>query len=138
MPHLMLPFVLLMLLAAGWLVVMARLLLRLVEHEPKIYAALGRPVLRVLYWEIPDEERHARGLQAAVVRSDGEHRARRRDYTPEELRRVSNLLEFIAVGRFRMMHDAEARRLAEWLRTILALFPLGLAGFLVFATRSPV
>ncbi|MGE0483042.1 MAG: hypothetical protein AB7Q81_02785 [Gammaproteobacteria bacterium] len=138
MTHLMLPFVLLMLLAAGWLAVMARLLLRLVEHEPKIYAALGSPVLRVLHWEIPDEERHARGLQAAVVRREGEQHPRRPDYTPEELRRVSNLLEFIVGGRFRMMHDAEARRLSEWLRTILALFPLGLTAFLVFASRTPV
>lgn len=138
MSELMLPFAALMLLAAGWLVVMARLLIRLAEHEPRIYAALGHPVMRVLTWEIPSEERHARGLQAAPVPSDEQERRRRRDYSPEELRHVSNLLEFIAGGRFRMMHDAEARRLGEWLRTILALFPLGLAGFLVFATRSPV
>jgi hypothetical protein len=138
MSHLMLPFVLLLLLAAGWLVVMARLLLRLVEHEPRIYAALGRPVLRVLHWEIPDEVRHGRGLHAALVHTDEDKTPGRRDYTPEELRRVSNLLEFIAVGRFRMMRDAEARRLGEWLRTILVLFPLGLAAFLVFAARPSV
>lgn len=129
------PFAALLLLAVSWLVVMARLLLRLAAHEPRIYAALGRPVLRLLHWQIPAAHyRDSEHLQPVRVRSGREER--RTDYTPDELRGVSNLLEFVLGGRFHMLRDARARDLAAWLRNILALFPLGLVGFALYATRT--
>jgi len=133
MTEFVLPFTLLLVLAASWLVVMGRLLVCLSTREPEIYARLGRPVLRVLFWNIPAEARGGDRMPVVVRSDEREERAR---YRPEQLRRVTNLLEFIAGGRFQMLHDAECRRLGDTLRTILMLFPLGLAGF-VMATLRP-
>lgn len=133
MTELVLPFTLLLVLAACWLVVMGRLLVCLSAREPEIYARLGHPVLRVLFWNIPAEARDGGRMPVAVRNDEREDRAR---YRPEQLRRVTNLLEFIAGGRFQMLHDAECRRLGDALRTILMLFPLGLVGF-VMATLRP-
>lgn len=134
MNEVLLPFALLMGLAASWLVHLARLLERLSTFEPSIYRALGRPVLRLLFWEVP-AARHERAEQLQPVVVETDERRREPDYPLEELRRISNLLEFIAGGRFRMMRDAEARLLGERLRVILALFPLGLIGFVIAAAR---
>ncbi|MEQ8661805.1 MAG: hypothetical protein RLW62_13405 [Gammaproteobacteria bacterium] len=133
MTDMLLPTTLLLVLAASWLAVMARLLVCLSQREPEIYARLGRPVMRVLFWDIPAAARDVDGLPLPVRSRDDGQRAR---YRPEELRRVTNLLEFIAGGRFQMLHDSECRRLGDALRAILMLFPLGLAA-LVMTTLRP-
>ncbi|MEQ8231272.1 MAG: hypothetical protein RLW61_03820 [Gammaproteobacteria bacterium] len=129
----LLPYALLLVLAASWLAVMARLLVCLAAREPEIYGRLGRPVMRLLFWDIPAAARDTDRLPIAVRSDESENRAR---YKPEQLRHVTNLLEFIAGGRFQMLHDSECRRLGDALRTILMLFPLGLAA-LVMTTLRP-
>ena len=131
MTHL-LPYALLLVLAASWLAVMARLLVCLAAREPEIYARLGRPVMRVLFWSIPAGAHGSDRMPVPVRSGEAEQRAR---YRPEELRRVTNLLEFIAVGRFQMLRDAECRRLGDALRIILTVFPLGLAATVLSALR---
>ncbi|MBI1396761.1 MAG: hypothetical protein GC151_12330 [Betaproteobacteria bacterium] len=39
--------------AALWLVCLARFLTRLHERDPAVYASLGRPVMRWLWWTAP-------------------------------------------------------------------------------------
>jgi hypothetical protein len=51
--HLLLVFACGWLLACLWLVLMGRLLTQLSRNEPAAYAALGKPVMRWLWWRWP-------------------------------------------------------------------------------------
>jgi len=123
----LLPFVLLLALAGGWTVIMARLLQRLALYEPRAYAALGSPVMRGWWWQVPRGLREEDPVRRAP--------ASRPVGAPGFGAPGNTLLAFVAAGRHRALRDAECRRLGDYLRTILALFPLGLLGFAVLTLQ---
>ncbi|MEX2479580.1 MAG: hypothetical protein WD928_01850 [Gammaproteobacteria bacterium] len=132
------PFTFLVVVALGWLVTLARLLTRLATYEPRTYAALGRPVLRLWLWQIP--------VLAASVESKPEANSTRRPqdaerhsgYLPRNPGANGTLLGFVAGGRHRTLRDSECRLLGDRLRALLFTFPAGLAGYVIYLGRMPL
>lgn len=130
------PFTFLVVAALIWLVTLARLLIRLATYEPRAYAALGRPVLRLWLWQIPALATSAESEVNAARRPQDEEP--RSSYLPRDPGANGTLLGFVASGRYRTLHDGECRLLGDRLRALLFAFPTGLAGYVIYLGRMPL
>ena len=114
-----------MLFAGLWLVTMARFLARFARSEPAAYESLGRPVMRLLMWNIPGDP-GADAPQRVVIGAGGIDA--QTYYTPEQVRATFNLVGWIVRGGYGTLSDPLCRRLGALLRVLALVFPLILLG----------
>ena len=124
------------LLAMLWLVLIARLLRRLVEHDQALYALLGKPVMRLPGGTFPG--RHS-GTGGTFVSLSGLSQGQvdlRVHYGLDELLAAARLWAWIVFSRPRPSTDRHARRLQRQLRLcgggcllgLVALFWMAIQG----------
>lgn len=132
---LLLLFGLTWLLAALWLALVARLLQQLHRHDPEAYAALGRPVVRWLWWCWPTP----RDGQPPFVSLTGLTQRRltlTTLYGPAEIGSMLRLLRWVLRDRPRLNVSLASRRLQAQLRLCALGFGLGFAGVLMLAVGA--
>lgn len=118
------------LLAALWLVLMARLLNQLLRSEPEVYAALGCPVMRWLWWRWPVSAPgsgprlflQARGrLDVSTL------------YSLDEVGSIARVALWIVLNRPNLVVSRATRRQQQRLRACAIGFMLCLLGVVVLA-----
>lgn len=116
------------LLAALWLVLMARLLNQLFRADPAAYAALGHPVMRWLWWSWPTPERGVAprlfvqvngSLQLSTI------------YSLDGLASMSRVAIWIALNRPQLVVNRATKRQQRRLRACGIVFLLCLLGIVL-------
>lgn len=106
--------------AALWLVCMARFLSRLHSDAPAVYDALGRPVMRYLWWTVPSSR--APAGHGVLVQAASGRLSLGTGYTPGEIRATGRLLAFVLRGDAARLDDPSLRRLGVALRVLFVSF----------------
>jgi len=118
------------LLGALWLVLMARLLNQLFCADPAAYAALGRPVMRWLWWSWPTPER---GLAPRLfVQVNGSLQLSTM-YSRDELASMSRVAIWIALNRPKLVVNRATKRQQRRLRACGIGFLLSFLGIVLLA-----
>ena len=118
------------LLAALWLVLMARLLNQLFRHDPGAYEALGRPQMRLLWWSWPTPERGSAPRLFLKAKGSVELSTL---YSINELASLSRLAIWIALNRPKLELARAAKRQQRQLRVCGLGFLLCLCGVVLLA-----
>jgi hypothetical protein len=120
------------LMALLWLVLLTRLLQRLAQRDPAAYAALGRPVMRWLWWSWPNARE---GLPPFLSLTGLLQRrvALQTRYAPAEVGSMLRLVRWILCNSPRLTVSRRAQRLQVQLRLCVLVFALGLVGVVVLA-----
>jgi hypothetical protein len=128
------PFLLLVacgwLLAVLWLVLMARLLNQLFRADPAAYAALGRPVMRWLWWSWPTPER---GLAPRLFAQANGSLQLSTVYSLDEVASISRLAIWIALNRPNLAVTRVTKRQQRRLRACGVGFLLCFLGVVLVA-----
>lgn len=122
------------LMAALWLALMGRLLNQLARFDSEAYSALGRPVMRWLWWSWPTPPPQPGlppflSLTALAQRRLELHTL----YTPAEIKSTLRLGRWIVSNRPRLRLSPGSKRLQRTLRVIGLVFVLGFAGVVLLA-----
>ena len=124
------------LLALLWLALITRLLKRLSRDQPALYAQLGQPVMRWLWWSWPDQRQ---GLAPRLALSDLP-RGRvslQTVHAPQEVGALARLLLLIVLKPRRVQSlDPACRRLINLLRLCAVGFCGALAGVMLVVIRQ--
>jgi hypothetical protein len=118
------------LLAALWLVLMARLLNQLFRHDPAAYEALGCPQMRWLWWSWPTPERGS--APRLFLKANGSIELSTL-YSIDELASLSRLAIWIALNRPKLALARATKRQQRQLRACGIGFLLCLGGVFLFA-----
>ena len=123
-------------LALLWLVLMLRLHRRLLEADPELYALLGRPVMRWLWWSAPEPS--PGGVPpllklAALAQGSLELETMS---SPAEIRSKLKLLHWIVRSRPRPSLDTRCRRLQRQLRLCGIGFGIGCCLVVILAITA--
>jgi len=127
---LLLPFACGWVLACLWLVLMGRLLNQLSRNEPAAYAALGKPVMRWLWWRWPASAPGSgpRLLLQARGRLDLSTM-----YSVEEVGAIARVAVWIVLNRPKLAVSRATRRQRQRLRVCAFGFVLCLLGVVLLA-----
>jgi hypothetical protein len=118
------------LLAALWLVLMARLLNHLVRQEPAAYETLGRPQMRWLLWSWPAPERASAPRLFLMANGRVEVTTL---YSIDELAALARLVIWIALNRPKCELTRATKRQQRQLRVCGLGFLLCLGGVVLLA-----
>ena len=122
------------LLAALWLVLMARLLDHLFCHDPGAYEALGRPQMRWLWWSWPTPQRCS--APRLFIKAKGSLELTTL-YSINELASLSRLATWIALNRPKLELARGTKRQQRQLRACGLGFLLCLGGVVLLAALAP-
>ena len=118
------------LLACLWLVLMGRLLNQLSRNEPAAYAALGKPVMRWLWWRWPESVPGSGPRQLLQARGRLDLSTM---YSVEEVGSISKVALWIVLNRPKLAVSRATRRQQQQLLGCAIGFVLCLLGFVLLA-----
>ena len=120
------------LLAGLWLMLTARLLQHLVQHDLEAYNALGRPVMRWLWWSWPTPRSGLPPFVSLTGLAQGQLQLKTL-YPIDEIQALLRLNRWILLNRPRLRVSPTARRLQRQLRGCALAFVLGLIATVAWA-----
>lgn len=120
------------LLAALWLVLTARVLQQLAQHDLESYIALGRPVMRWLWWSWPTPRPGLPPFLSLGGLAQGQLQLKTL-YPIDEIPSLLRLLRWILLSRPPLSVSPTVRRLQRQLRGCALAFVLALAATVVRA-----
>jgi hypothetical protein len=124
------------LLAMLWLVLMPQLLQRLARQNPEAYDALGRPMMRWLWWSWPNAGRGLPPFLSLTGLRQGRVELQTL-YAPAEIGSMLRLGGWILFNRPRLAVGRAARRLQLQLRLCALGFGLALTGVIAIGIIQP-
>ena len=127
---LLLPFVSGWLLASLWLVLIGRLLTQLSRNEPAAYAALGKPVIRWLWWSWPASAPHKGSRLFLQARGRVDLATL---YSVDEVGAIARVAIWIVLNRPKLAVSYATRRQQQQLLACAIGFVLCLLGVVLLA-----
>ena len=118
------------LLACLWLVLMGRLLNQLSRNEPAAYAALGKPVMRWLWWRWPES---APGSGPCLLLQARGRLDVSTPYSVDEVGSIARVALWIVLNRPNLAVSRATRRQQQRLRACAIGFVLCLLGVVLLA-----